>query len=151
MQADGNVKVEFHSGAADPLAHACRLLRKANAAGARVVVHAPHATLQRLDQALWSFDALSFVPHMRLRAGELPAAIQARTPVWLVDDVASVSDRQVLVNLGESMVDGWQAFDRVIEIVSADEQASKAARRRWRRYADEPGIELIHHPVGTAA
>ena len=32
------MKVEFHSGVAEPLAHTCRLLRKAHAAGARVVV-----------------------------------------------------------------------------------------------------------------
>jgi DNA polymerase-3 subunit chi len=145
------VKVEFHSGVAEPLAHTCRLLRKAHAAGARVVVHAPPATLQQLDQALWTFDALSFVPHVRMRAGERPGALQARTPLWLVDDVASVPDREVLVNLGVEMVDGWESFARVIEVVSADEQSSVAARRRWRLYAQRPGVEMIHHAAKAAA
>jgi DNA polymerase-3 subunit chi len=151
MLVDTDVKVEFHSGVTEPLAHACRVLRKAHLAGARVVVHAPQAELQQLDQMLWSFDALSFVPHVRLRAGERPAAAQARTPVWLVDDVASVPDRQVLLNLGSDMVDGWQSFARVIEVVPAQEQASTAARRRWRRYAEEPGVELLHHALGSSA
>jgi DNA polymerase III subunit chi len=143
------VKVEFHSGVAEPLDHTCRLLRKAHAAGARVVVHGPDAMLRELDQALWTFDALSFVPHVRLRgaagAGASVSAAQARTPLWLVDDVAAVADREVLVNLGSSMVDGWEGFARVIEVVPADEQASAAARQRWRRYAERDGVEMVHH------
>jgi DNA polymerase-3 subunit chi len=143
------VKVEFHSGVGEPLGHACRLLRKAHAAGARVVVRGPAPMLDQLDQMLWSFDALSFLPHLRLRAGARPTAAQMRTPTWLVDDVAAVSDREVLVNVGPSMVDGWEAFERVIEVVAADAEASAAARQRWRRYAEKPGVELVHHAVGA--
>jgi DNA polymerase-3 subunit chi len=140
------MKVEFHSGVGEPVAHACRLLRKAHAAGARVVVRGPGEVLDQLDQALWTFDALSFVPHVRLRGGTRPAPALARTPSWLVDDITAVPDeREVLVHLGPEMVDGWQSFARVIEIVSADGAASAAARVRWRRYAEVPGIELVHH------
>ncbi len=144
------MKVEFHSGVAEPLAHTCRLLRKAHAAGARVVVHGPGALLNQLDQALWTFDALSFVPHLRLRNGALPSAQQARTPTWLVDDVSAVPERDVLVNLGSDMVDGWQAFNRVIEVVAADESAIHAGRQRWRRYKERPGIELVNHSAAGA-
>jgi DNA polymerase III subunit chi len=139
------VKVEFHSGVTEPLAHTCRLLRKAHAAGARVVVHGPGALLNQLDQALWTFDALSFVPHVRLRAGARPSAQQARTPTWLVEDVSAVPDRDVLVNLGPHIVEGWETFARVIEVVPAGEPASAAARQRWRSYAERPGVEMIHH------
>jgi DNA polymerase-3 subunit chi len=141
------VKVEFHSGVAEPLGHTCRLLRKAHAAGARVVVQGPPALLDQLDLALWTFDALSFVPHLRLRGASRPTAAQARTPTWLVDEVAAVADREVLVHLGPDMVDGWEDFGRIIEVVSAD--ASAAARQRWRRYAERPGVELVHHALGA--
>jgi len=141
--------VEFHSGVGEPLGHACRLLRKAHAAGARVVVHGPAPTLDQLDQMLWTFDALSFLPHLRLRASARPTPAQMRTPTWLVDDVAAVPDREVLLNVGASMVDGWEAFERVIEVVAADAEASAAARQRWRRYAERPGVELVHHGLGT--
>jgi DNA polymerase III subunit chi len=144
------LKVEFHSGVAEPLAHTCRLLRKAHAAGARVVVQGPGTLLNQLDQALWTFDALSFVPHVRLRADARPSAQQARTPTWLVDDVTVVADREVLVNLGSEMVEGWQTFARVIEIVAADEPAVQAGRQRWRRYQAQPGVELVNHSSAGA-
>ena len=144
------MKVEFHSGVAEPLAHTCRLLRKAHAAGARVVVHGPGALLNQLDQALWTFDALSFVPHVRLRAGAQPSAQQARTPTWLVDDVTAVPDRDVLLNLGSTMVEGWEQFARVIEVVPADEAAIQAARQRWRSYKASEGVELVNHSAAGA-
>jgi DNA polymerase III subunit chi len=144
------VKVEFHSGVTEPLAHTCRLLRKAHAAGARVVVHGPGALLNQLDQALWTFDALSFVPHVRLRLGARPSAQQARTPTWLVEDVSAVPDRDVLVNLGSTMVEGWEAFARVIEVVSAEEPAIQAGRQRWRSYKARDGVELVNHSAAGA-
>jgi DNA polymerase III subunit chi len=145
------VKVEFHSGVGEPLGHTCRLLRKAHAAGARVVVCGPAPLLDQLDPMLWSFDALSFVPHLRLRGAARPTPAQARTPTWLVDDVTVAADRDVLLNLGDAMVEGWQAFARVIEVVPAAAEASAAARQRWRRYAEQPGVELVHHALGGAS
>ena len=144
------MKVEFHSGVAEPLAHTCRLLRKAHAAGARVVVHGPGPLLNQLDQVLWTFDALSFVPHLRLRDGARPSAQQARTPTWLVDDVSAVPDRDVLLNLGSTMIDRWQDFARVIEVVSADEPAVQAGRQRWRSYKSVEGVELVNHSAAGA-
>ncbi len=142
-------KVEFHSGVADKLQHACRLLRKSHAAGAQVVVGGDSGTLDRLDGALWTFDALSFVPHARLRAGApdpLPPAA-ARAPLWLADEPLRFAHRDVLVNLGPSMVDGWQAFARVIEVVDASADDVAAGRRRWKAY-EQPGVERVHHALG---
>ncbi len=107
------VRVEFHSGVADKLGAACRFLRKAQAAGASVVVCGDRATLDRLDAALWTFDPLSFVAHARVR-GVAPATALARTPTWLVDDPAAVGQREILLNLGPDMAAGWEQFERVV-------------------------------------
>ena len=143
------MKVEFHSGVPDNLDHACRLLRKAQAAGAKVVVSGEPAVLDRLDAALWTFDALSFVPHVRVRAASAMPAAASRTPVWLADVPADGGHRDVLVNLGTRMVAGWQGFARVIEVVEAGDAASQPARQRWRTYAEQPGVELVHHARGA--
>ena len=142
------MKVEFHSGVPDKLAHACRFLRKAQAAGARVAVCGDAAMLDRLDVALWTFDALSFVPHVRWRDGMEARAGWHRTPIWLVEAPAAGGGAQVLVNLGHAMVPGWDRFQRVIEIVEAAPEDSQAGRRRWRSYAEHGGVELVHHALG---
>lgn len=143
------MKVEFHSGVADKLGAACRLLRKAQAAGARVVVCGDQTALDRLDVALWTFDPLSFVAHLRVKRAA-PAPALTRTPIWLVDDPATVAAREVLLNLGPAMVAGWEDFERVVEIVSTAADDAGAGRQRWREYASRQGVELVHHTRVTS-
>ena len=144
------MKVEFHTGVADKLGIACRFLRKAQAGGAAVVVCAERGILDRLDSLLWTFDPLSFVAHVRLRGNALPSPAWARTPTWLVDDPASVPARDVLLNLGPAMVDGWAAFTRVVELVSDEATDADAGRERWRQYRAQPGLDLQHNPRATS-
>ena len=145
------MKVDFHTGVADKLGAACRFLQKAQAAGASVVVCGDGRTLDRLDTALWTFDPHSFVAHARVRGETSPAPALARTPTWLVDDPASVASRELLLNLGPAMVEGWTAFARVVEIVSTEPADADAGRQRWRQYSAQPGLELVHQARGTSA
>lgn len=140
-------QVEFHTGVAEPVHFACRLLRKAYRQGARVAVLAPADTLRTLDRELWTFEEREFVPHLRL-AGAKPALL-ARTPLWLLDDLAfgePLPDGlpEVLVNLGSdaSLPEGYPA--RLIEIVARDADEADRARLRWRQYRDL-GWSIVHH------
>jgi len=142
--------VEFHSGVANKLGVACRFLRKAHDAGASVVVCGDRASLDRLDVALWTFEPLSFVAHARVRVAE-PAPAQAPTRTWLVDSAASVASRELLLNLGPAMAEGWEGFGRVVEIVSAEPDDALAGRQRWRQYSAQPGLDLVHHPRAAGA
>ena len=72
--------VAFHTGIANPLDYACRLLRKAYRSGARVAVHADPALLDRLDQALWTFEPLEFVPHIMLPRDGVPQLVAPADP-----------------------------------------------------------------------
>lgn len=133
--------VEFHTGVADPQEFACRLLRKAYRSGARVAVTAPPAQLAALDQALWTFSAQEFLPHVRLPCAD---AIAARTPIWLVTQALTARGMPVLVNLGAEPADEADAFERIIEIVGAAAEAREAGRARWRHY-ESWGIKPLHH------
>jgi len=138
--------VRFHFNVADCTDYTCRLLRKAARQGATVAVTGPARALAGLDRALWSFDALEFVPHVVLAPGQvLPERLRA-TPVWLVEDAAQAPTREVLVNLGAETPEGFEAFDRVVEIVSMDEDDRAAARARWRAYA-ALGATIERHEV----
>jgi DNA polymerase III subunit chi len=141
-------KVEFHSGVADPLNFACRLLRKAYGAGAAVLVTAPAPTLQALDRELWVFAAHEFVPHLRLQHGQRDNAALRRTPIWLCEHVPEMSCPPVLVNLGADAPAQLDSFERIIEIVPTDPQERRRARVRWRDY-EALGWDITHHAQAT--
>ena len=138
--------IAFHFNAPDKLDYACRLLRKALASGARVVVTGEGATLQALDTLLWTFSALEFLPHCR--AGS-PAEQLAVSPVVLAAQVEggpALPHHQVLLNLGSRIAAGFERFERVIEVVTLDDQDRQDARLRWKQYTDS-GYSITRHDL----
>ncbi len=137
--------VDFHTGVADPVHFACRLLRKAMRQGARLQVSAPEPVLAELDRALWIFDERDFIPHVRVPG---PAAdVLARTPIWLSNLAplqAGASGPRVLVNLGAEAGVDLSGYERLIEIVALDVDAAQAGRERWREYKAR-GFSITHH------
>ena len=139
-------EIAFHFNAPDKLAYACRLLRKAVASGARVVVTGAPASLQALDTLLWTFSPLEFVAHCRWPS---PVHELQASPVVLCDALTSTvldTHDQVLLNLGNSVPAGFEAFKRVIEVVTLDEDDRSTARSRWKHYADR-GYEITRHDL----
>lgn len=137
-------EINIHHGVADPLTYACRLLLKAQQRGARVAVVAQAEALERLDVQLWTFDATSFVPHVRIRQ---PAqAAPADTPISLVERAADAPHHEVLVNLGPQIAPGFESFERLFEIVGSDDEARAAGRARLRHYKSR-GYQIVLHEV----
>ncbi|MFZ4286494.1 DNA polymerase III subunit chi [Variovorax sp. HJSM1_2] len=124
--------IAFHFNAPDKLAYACRLLRKAVGSGAKVVVTGEGAVLARLDTVLWTFSALDFVPHATDRA---PREVFDQSPVVLTTQLDVLPHKQVLLNLGHVVPAGFDGFERVIEVVSLDDEDRALARQRWKQYA----------------
>jgi DNA polymerase-3 subunit chi len=144
-------QVEFHSGVADKFGYACRLLRKACQQGKRVVVTGPAQTLRELDERLWTFEPLSFVPHALVAAGESPPARLAPTPIWLVVEPGGVlPHREIVLHLGPQARADATDCARLIEIVAADADERSAGRRRWRAY-EAQGLTITHHAQGQSA
>jgi DNA polymerase-3 subunit chi len=133
--------VDFHTGAADKLLYAARLLRKAYASGARVTVTGPRRVLEQFDARLWTFAQLDFVPHVFA-----DSKLAAETPILLSDDPKASPVHEVLVNLGDSVPDGFARYTRLIELVGADDADRQAGRERYRHYRDR-GYALTVHEV----
>ena len=144
------MQVAFHFNVADKASYLCRLLRKAVHAGSRVIVTGAPGQLEDLDRRLWTFAPQEFVAHCGSDA--LPGMLQV-TPVVLagsLDDPALQDlPRQVLLNLGAEVPDGFERFERLIEVVSQDDEDRLAARQRWRRYA-EGGFAMTRHDAASA-
>ncbi|MCJ0763186.1 DNA polymerase III subunit chi [Variovorax terrae] len=136
-------EVAFHFNAPDKVAYACRLLRKAVGSGARVVVTAEPEVLQKLDVALWTFAPLEFVPHCRSASA---APMLAASPVVLAGSVHGTPHQQVLLNLGEQVPDGFERFERLIEVVTQQGDDRQGARHRWKHYADR-GYAITRHDL----
>lgn len=139
-------EVAFHFNVPDRMAYACRLLRKAVRRGAKVVVSAPAPVLAALDRQLWTFEALEFIPHLHAKAGQAVAPRLRETPVWLTEQVQDAPHHDVLLNIGDTVIDGFESFARVIELVPSDGPARVAGRGRWKHYADR-GYTLLKHDV----
>lgn len=129
--------IDFHFNVEDRLQYACRVVRKARAADKSVLAYASEpARLARFDAALWIFSALDFVPHVYV-----DSPLAARTPVLLTLDAAAPAPaRDVLLNLDDAVppaFDGLlERFERLIEVVSRDENDRQLARERLRRYRE---------------
>lgn len=140
-------EIAFHVNAPDKLAYACRLLRKAWRSGVRVTVVGSTPVLDALDMALWTFSANDFIPHCR---GGADATMLRASAVVLTEDARQAAHHEVLVNLGDDIAEGFERFERVIEVADAQERDVLLARQRWKHYASR-GYELKHQDVAASA
>jgi DNA polymerase III subunit chi len=139
-------EVAFHFNAPDKLGYACRLLRKAYLRGARVVAWVDEADRVALDGALWTHVVGEFVPHSV--PGD-PPHVQTRSPIHIASDVSAHNGATVLVNLRGELPPGYERFQRVIEVVTADAADRASARERWKHYKAQ-GIEPQRHDLQLA-
>ena len=144
------MQVAFHFNVADKASYLCRLLRKAVHAGSRVIVTGAAGQLEDLDRRLWTFSPQEFIAHC---GSDAPPGMLQVTAVVLAGslDEPALNDlpRQVLLNLGAEVPDGFERFERLIEVVSQDDEDRLAARQRWRRYA-EGGFAMTRHDAASA-
>lgn len=137
-------EIAFHFNAPDKLAYACRFARKAARHDARVAITGAGEDLRRLDGMLWAMGPSDFVAHCLDDADE---EVLRASPVWLSADPRLCQHRDVLVNLGDAVPEGFAQFSRLVEIVSQSDQADRSrARERWRHYASR-GYEIIRHDL----
>jgi DNA polymerase-3 subunit chi len=139
-------RIDFHSNVPDKIAYACRLTRKARAANCQVVLLVKdRQDLMTLDQALWTFSELEFLPHVV--AGD---PLANSTPIILTDrDDAELPHHHVLVNLSANTPAHFARFERMFEIVSSDEADKTAGRARYRFY-QQRGYPLTHYEADKA-
>jgi DNA polymerase-3 subunit chi len=137
--------IDFYFNAGDRLQVACRLAGKAMAQNKRVLIYAPDAdTASRIDRLLWTWPATGFVPHC---AAADPLA--GETPVLIAADAESPGGCDVLLNLSAACPPHFERFERLLEVVGADDAERQAGRGRYRYYRDR-GYAIANHDLAAA-
>ena len=117
-------------------------MRKARSQNLQVVMMAADAAqLQRLDEMLWTFSDLDFLPHV-----PVDSPLAAQTPILLMESSnadVELPHHQVLVNLSQQPPGNFARFERMFEIVSAEEEDRLTGRERYRHY-QQRGYPLTH-------
>jgi DNA polymerase-3 subunit chi len=140
-------KVDFYvlpgSGEITRQQFACRLAEKAYRLDNSVHIHvADPSSLKKLDDLLWTFRDGSFVPHEVLDM----AAGESASPVTIGCDDSQPVDRDLLINLGESIPPSAASFPRVAEVVTSDEDSKTLSRQRFVDYREQ-GHTLDTHKL----
>lgn len=120
----------------EPLRLVCELARKAYDANLWTLVLARDAAqAEALDELLWAFDEDAYIPHQIAGTDDEDAL----TPVLIATPDVDVPLRALVINLRDAPVEG--VFERVLEVVPADDSARGPLRERWKQYQAR-GLEL---------
>jgi DNA polymerase III subunit chi len=120
----------------EPLRLVCELARKAYDANLWTLVLARDASqAEALDELLWAFDEDAYIPHQIAGTDDEDEL----TPVLIATPQSDIALRPLVINLRDAPVDGQ--FERVLEVVPADESARGPLRERWKQYQAR-GFEL---------
>ena len=129
-------RIDFHFNVDHRVHYACRVTRKARAAGKRLVVYARSSErLAQYDSMLWTFSALDFLPHVHVSS-----PLASATPILLALDPGAAPPSDVLLTLDDEVPPEFAAlfgrYERVIEVVSRDEAERARARSRFKAYRE---------------
>ena len=139
-------QIDFYFHVEDKLRTACTLSAKAYARGLRVLAYcADHEAGQKFSRLLWTAPPISFVPHCT--AGDKLAAV---TPIIVDYEGTDPAHDDVLLNLRHELPPFFSRFQRLVEIVSIDEEDRRQARDRFKFYRDR-GYEIRSHDLSKRA
>ena len=121
---------------------ACIMASKAWSAGNHVYMYTEtEDTAKKLDDLLWTFRDISFVPHEIYNETE-----NNEVPITIGFGNHFPNHSQVMINLDYKIPEFAEKFSRIIEIVENNEKNKKVARQRYRQYK-ENDYEIHDHKI----
>ncbi len=112
----------------DPLRLVCELAKKAFDANLWTLVLArDDEQAEALDEMLWDMGDDAYLPHQI--AGDEEDEL---TPILIATPAIDAPMRALVINMRDGAVEG--NFERVLEVVPADDSAREPLRERWKQY-----------------
>ncbi len=137
-------QIDFYTHVNDKLHTVCQLVAKAYERKLKVLVFTPDSgTSSKLDNMLWTASAIGFIPHAI--AG---AEIAAETPIIIDHQGETLNHDDVLINLRPEWPPFFSRFQRLVEVVSVEENDRLAARERYTFYRDR-GYPIKSHNLSS--
>jgi len=138
-------KIDFYYHVENKFQTACSLSAKAYARGMKVLAFCADAEAsQKFSRMLWTAPALSFIPHFTADDKLAPV-----TPVIVDHAGANPIHDDVLINLRTERPPFFSRFQRLVEIVTLDEEDRELARDRFKFYRDR-GYAIENHDLSKS-
>jgi DNA polymerase-3 subunit chi len=135
-------EVTFYTFAPDKLAILRQLVAKAFGQKLNVLIHANDpALVERIDHMLWTSPALSFLPHCRDSD-----SLASQTPILIGTNADALPTADLVINMDEQYPAQFSRFDRLLEIVTSEEQDRHSGRQRYKFY-QERGYGIKTHDL----
>jgi DNA polymerase-3 subunit chi len=120
---------------------ACKLVEKALAQDMRVYIHTDHvSTSTRMDELLWTYNDLSFIPHA------LAPSAEQGLKVLIGHDAEPPEPYEFLINLSNEIPSFLERFERMAEVLDQEEAILVAGRKRYQIYRNQ-NYNLDYHQL----
>ena len=128
-----------------PYRFVCQLAEKAVNEGYDIYIHTPSRDeAATLDDLLWTFRDISFLPHAPVDAVE--AGEDCPVVIGWAGEPAPA--RRVLINLSGATLADIEAYERIVEVVPSAASDRQQARLRYKDYRDR-GLEMHSHNISS--
>ena len=119
----------------------CRLSQKLYSEGKKLYIHAESAQrVNALDQLLWTFNDIAFVPHNIVNnAGD-------DTPIVVAYQQETSNMPTTILNLAADIPTFIDKFERILEVVTDEPMSTEQGRAHYRHYQQQ-GYELRTHQI----
>lgn len=125
----------------------CRLIDKAYLLQKKIFIQvSSHEEGQRIDELLWTFRDISFIPHNYLGVNSV---IDPLLSVNIAINKPSVLGAEILFNLSDKIPTYFPEFSRIIEVVSAEKENKNQSRQKYKFYKAQNCL-LTTHNISTS-
>lgn len=141
-----NTKADFYLLPEEDLASnsrfICRLIEKAYHNGNSISIYTESEDQAKwLHDALWTFRDISFVPHIIYEEQQ-----NTDSPIKITYSNKPIEPKDIIVNLTPEVLSFYNDYKRVLEIITNEEKAKSAGRKKYKQYQSQ-GCKLNTHHV----
>jgi DNA polymerase III subunit chi len=101
---------------------------------------------QRIDELLWTFRDISFIPHCYLGVN---SAVDPLLSVNIAISKPSELDADILFNLSHEVPTYFPEFSRIIEVVSEEKENKNQSRQKYKFYKTK-NCQLTMHNISAS-